>query len=133
MQRLIGFTLAMILLASFFLPWSKFVMIPGSGYELALHPQLDFEPLFILPILCGILICSFAFKKYNNSALMILTGLAPVIGTLAGLIYGSQRLNVSIAELWPNVSPFIDWGVYVTLVTGALLFFCGFLGWKRRV
>lgn len=129
-QKTLGIVLSIALLASFFMPWSKFFALPGSGFDLAISPEIDGTALFVLPGLCVVVILT-SFMAWNNRWLQILTGLTPVLAVLCGLIYASREMQVSIGDLLPTIRPFIDWGVYAAIIVGVILFLNGLIGRKH--
>lgn len=135
-QKNLGLILSLILFACFFAPWSKIANFPGtpdlsgSGFELAINPEIQGTALFVLPILCFVVILT-SFVPWNNRWLQVLTGLTPLAVATAGLIYGSNEMSTKMMDLIPVIRPFIDWGVYATLGVGFLLFVNGLIGKKR--
>lgn len=123
MKRFFDITLAAILLGSFFAPWSKFFALKGSGLTLATHPQIQGAALFTLPAVSAIFLVSRMFSKGKKRAFQMLTGLLPMLGFFGGLVYISQKTNSGLMDAFSNVQPFLDWGVYLALAAGLILFF----------
>lgn len=131
MKNRLGLIFALVLLGSFFAPWSKFFALPGSGFHLALDPKIEGMVLFVLPVLCLIVIATSVMMKFNNWWLQAITGLVPIVGSIVGLFIAADKMDITVGDLLPNVPPFLDWGLYLTLASGCLLFISGLMARKR--
>jgi len=124
MKHYLELALTVALLGSFFAPWSKFFALKGSGLALATNPEIQGAGLFVVPILTALFLIFKLIKKDRVRWLQILTGLLPVVAFTAALIYIGQKTETNAVEAFSNFKAFLDWGVYLALISGFLLFFC---------
>ncbi len=122
MKRYMDIFLGLVLLGSFFTPWSKFFGLKGSGLELATSPQIQGGALFVIPAVSALFLISRLMSKGHLRGLQMLTGLLPLIGFIGGLVFIGQKTNSSPFDAFSNVKAFLDWGVYLALSSGLALF-----------
>jgi len=122
MKKAFEILLGAVLLGSFFTPWSKFFGLKGSGLDLAKSPQIDGVFLYVVPALAALfLVFKIAFSN-KSRGMQLLTGLVPMLSFIGGLVYIGQKTESNLLDAFSNVRGFIDWGVYLALGAGLLLF-----------
>jgi len=117
---------AALLFGCFFLPWSKFFALQGSGFDLAVHPELDAAALFVIPALALLVIATGLLGKFNTRWLQVFVGLVPVLGLIGGILHFSHQTGASPGDAFATLKTFIGWGVYASIGAGLLLSLNGF-------